>query len=273
MGKKVIYGSEMIRDFCRLTGDSNRIHDGNFMHNLEPSKQIIVPGLMVLSGFGSITEPADFPSVNYWNVNFRGFFNEGDEADLSIRNDEGDGLLIAKNLSSEGNDVFYSESSKSFRCDVTIYRDPIEGAKANILADFQEMDDFGKLMGVDHRGLRNSLFGLSLASRVLLGMIETPTNDAEKELSELYKRDVKRSVPVYTDINVFFPSGDKETSIMPGKDLSFSVESEKIDRKNYSIKVDCSQDSFPIYMADFKLVVMREDVLIRGAKESVVEDN
>ena len=273
MSKRITYDSKMIGDFCRLTGDNNRIHDEDFMHSLKPSKQTIVPGLMVLSGFGSIVEPADFPSVNYWNVNFGGFFNEGDEADLSIRNDEDDGLLIADNISSGGNDVFYSVGGKSFRGDVTRYRDPIEEAEANVPIDFQEIDDFGKLMGIGNRGLRNSLFSLSLASRVLLGRIENPTNDVEKELSKLYYKDEKRSVPVYRNFSVYFPSEDKKTSIMPGEDLSFYIESEKIDRKNYSIKVDCFQDDFPIYQADFNLGVMREDVLIRGAKESTVEDD
>lgn len=275
--KEVRFDADWIERYCNLVGDTNRIHTKEYMRKrMKPGKdgqmhgsQVITPGLVVVCAYGDMLEESFKRGANCLDVHFGGFLCEEDRAKLVVSPfEDGKGSRISV-YNGDGSDIFCSRGNNSVLCKRELQEVNFgeNHRQVNVPLLFDERDKFGELMGIENKGIRDTFLCLSLISSTLFSCVKYPESEIEKELSRKYD---EGNLPVYTKVCAHFPSRS-ELLLHPGEPLNFEVVSSKgSGKRDYSFSVDCKQGDFPIYDAEMNVILMPEEVLVRGARMSTM---
>jgi len=260
-----VFDREMIERFCRITRDENLIHNWNFMVG-KCGKFPIVPGLEVLASFGDSIKEGLANGANYLDVKFGNFLSANEGArlefsggDLSVYANDSDGNILSKG--DEGSRLCLVKEHE-----VDNYE---SSSQTHLDFETNDLEDFADLLKIRDRGIRDSFFSLSLASGALFDRMRNPENEVEEDWSDKYFKGDRKVLPVYDSIRVFLPSRD--TLRLSSNGFDFLVSGKKLGKRDYRFLVNCREGDFPIYTAELDVKAMREDMLIRGARDSTVE--
>lgn len=294
MEKTVVFDADWVRRYCKLVGDDNGVHNLDYMRSqIEVSKimeiiggklkvvgerercrQVIVPGFMVISSFGDMLVDSFRNGADYLDVNIGSFLCEEDKAKLEVlpHGKRANRLVVSGD---EGSDIFTSSGLRSTLSGIDASYFHVENTNVvNIPVSFDKMNEFGELMGIEHKGVRDTMFGLSLISQALLYRVRNPVCDVGRELNEVFCQETdgtKRMVPAYLSVRAFLPSRD-QLQINQGN-LEFSFVGRKGDRKrSYHFDVWCKQGNLPILGAKLDLLTFKEKALVKGARYSTVDN-
>jgi hypothetical protein len=270
--RRIAFTDEGIETFCRLTGDFNFLHSPEYMDRVH-EKRAIVPGIMMLSAFGDSLWDYFAEGVNSIQVCFCDIVSAGENTRFGITNDGQLNLFLDKNGLEKNvfasKDVYsriYSSNPADF--DVNEMQNP---SNERIEIERNSLRMFGELMQIQNESVRDRLFALALLSRTLFNRTKSGNSSVDVELREkMSGGEGQRVLPVYIDMCVIYsPEKELRLSHNPVNLETFVRKDDSIKRR-YVFTAKCMQDGMQIYSASGGLLVVKEELLARGAMDSTI---
>lgn len=276
MDRAAVFTDSGIADFCRVTGDTNPIHDPAAM--AARGKLAIVPGMytflsaVALAGdelrqsrratayFGS-------PVIAGEELLFRAApGDEPLEVRLSAYRREADGQETDVLRSRQG-------SYSSIRKNTSGALLPLDVQRRTVSFDRHEVARFGQLIGSNGDDITGFLFAVALSSYALFQSVQSPNPENETEASLSRRIASSQVLPVYESLDIHLYR--QFHGIDASRPLDFATSAETHGRRDVTFYVMCSQrargakSSQSVYNAIYHLVLVPEQIVFQRVARNI----
>lgn len=259
-------------EFCRITGDTNPIHDPSYM--LQHGKQPIGPGMLTLSYAGNQAENLLIQNVDNAEVVFGAPVAPNEEIDFKsglCNNPNGDERLEVRlsGMNPDEKDVLASPKDDSnytrFFVDGPRLTMPNDLSGRNWEVREEYVVKFNEIIDGTFGPVSETLYAIASGSWALCQSVrDAPHTDVEKAINHAMLGNPKRKcLPMYTGINIHLPNGFNEIT---SRDLIYSGTMEYDEKRTVTGTLNCRQSGKDLFRMDYGLVIMPEKVVMRAAK-------
>jgi hypothetical protein len=263
MKKRVLFTDQDIVDFCRSTQDTNVVHDQMFMTSL--NKRVIVPGMYAFCMTANLAADFILGGANYFRVYFNTLLSSGDFADLCAISGPGpqeeirlSALNHKDTLSSPG------EHTSVMKTDIPFVPQD-QGHVLQLPVTGRQVETFRRLISTTNGEVGDLLFTMAYASQALFRSIREPATDVEQEIISLVDGG-NRISPFYHTLEIFLPT--ERPSLLTESLVDYRIHFERVKaNRAYLAGVQCEQQGRILYRSVYKLVGIRDSVILRMAKE------
>jgi len=259
---KIIFRDTEIIEFCRVTLDSNEIHDPIFMAKLD--KRVIVPGMFTLSK--TVNFSADFLKnhANSMKVLFNSLLSSGEFVTLCSSSSDNDPSEIRLSAINYRDTLTSNNEYTRLSVKETVFNTDHKGILRRLEVKPEQIGKFIQLIGAEDKDVAHFLFAVSYASQALIRSINQPETEIEKEIDETINKNSTIS-PFYHTLDIRIPHPFPVFDPVGELDYFIHFEREKL-CKLYGAYVRCEHHGKLIFQAHYKLVGIANQVILRMAK-------
>ncbi len=262
MKKRVLFTDQSIVDFCRSTQDTNEVHDPEFMTRL--NKRVIVPGMYAFCMTANLAAGFILEGANYFRVYFNTLLSSGDFADLCAIPHPGTREIRLSAINHKDTLASSEEYTSLFKTGES-FVPQVQGHIRQLPVTPGHVDMFHRLISAADPRVGDLLFTVAYASQALFKSIREPETEVEQEIDALVNSDSKVS-PFYHTLEIFLPGTLYE--VTHDRPLDYRIHFERV-RANraYLASLQCEQEGNVLFRSVYKLVGIKDSVILRMAKE------
>lgn len=261
-------------EFCRITGDTNPIHDASYM--LQFGKQPIGPGMLTLAYAANQAENALIQGVNTADIVFGTPVAPDEPLDFgsNIRNNpDNNGRLEVRltGMSQSGKDVLAdpkddSKYSRFMILSELDYDPMVDISGRSYQVREENVAKFNEIINGDFGSVSETLYAIASGSWALCQSVrDAPDTDVEKAINQaMLGNPKKKQLPMYTGINLLLGNGFNEIS---GEDLVYSSDMKYDGKRKIEGELYCSQGGKGLFKMNYGLALVPEKLIIRAAKK------
>lgn len=262
------FSAKLVSDFCKVTHDSNIVHDTNYMHT--NGKRVIVPGMLLLCSLMSkcwngVTD-TDLP--NLYQFYFNSITSEDEFVTFFCRPED----TFPPSLSLHainGRDCFSLNEKYSFATYIDDYElfDSFEWVDRSLPFAENQLEEFKNILRIHDDAYASLLFSISYASMALFKAINEPLSDVEKEIHNLLdkKSNADCVSPFYQSLKIFIP---KPSHIkVPSIEIKYFIHFDRyVMNKSYGCSLVCKINDHVVFNATYNMVSIPDRLIMRMAK-------
>jgi hypothetical protein len=262
MKKRIIFTDQAIVDFCKVTRDTNEVHDPAFMGKLH--KRVIVPGMFAFTSTVNLTSEFLKTRAGMIRVFFNTLLSSGDFADLIAIPEHGDPDRIRLSAVNHKDTLASQEEYTHIERGTGAFIPQTEGCVLSLPVSCDQVRTFASLTGCTDPEVKGFLFSVAYASHALFERIACAETEIEQEIDRLINGESKVS-PFYHMLEIFLPDPFLPMKCDGVIDFRIHFEREKKNR-NYIANLQCEQNGSIIYRSVYKLVGIPDAIILRMAK-------
>ncbi|MDP4280967.1 MAG: MaoC family dehydratase [Bacteroidota bacterium] len=260
--RNIIFRDNEIVEFCRITEDTNEIHNPEFMNSI--GKRLIVPGMFVLGMAINLADDFLKNHADMIKVFFNTLLSAGDIATIVAAKDPDHPDEIRLSAINHKDTL----NSRQEYSSILYLGKPFQVQEGGILRRLNvnpdRIEKFRNLIHASDPDVAHFLFAIAFASHALLNCIDDARTDVEKEINNLISSESKIS-PFYKSLEIHIPQPFPSFELRDSLDYYIHFDCEK-PHKLYTAYVRCEHDGKIIFQSTYKMVGIPDLIILRMAK-------